>query len=281
MSDYYIGLISGTSMDGIDAALVTFGDSSIQIVGTREHAYPPEVRAALATAMHAPGVRTAADVADLHRSVGECFRDAANALLLDTGMDAAEVAAIGSHGQTVRHEPEGDDPFSLQIGDPQIIASGTGITTVADFRSADIELGGQGAPLAPAFHQWLFGQSGKPRVVVNIGGITNITVLSADDVPTTGFDTGPGNTLLDAWICEHKDVTYDIDGAWAATGSVDSALLAALLGDPYFAMAPPKSTGFEHFNLAWLRAFGADAVDPADVQATLAELTAVSLAWDD
>ena len=228
--------------------------------------------------MHAPGIRTAADVAELHQHVGECFRDAANALLAGAGVAASAVTAIGSHGQTIRHEPDIDDPFSLQIGDPEIIAAGTGVITVADFRAADIALGGQGAPLAPAFHEWLFREPGRQRVVVNIGGITNITVIAGGDAATTGFDTGPGNTLLDAWIREHKGEGFDRDGAWAATGSVDSALLAALLGDPYFAAEPPKSTGFEHFNLEWLRAFGAASVAATDVQATLCELTAVSLA---
>ena len=278
MGNYYIGLISGTSMDGIDAALVAFGDSTLEILQTREHEYPADLREALGAAMHAPGIRFAADVPELHQEVGECFRDAANALLADAGVDASAVAAIGSHGQTIRHEPDSDDPFSLQIGDPEIIAAGTGITTVADFRTADIELGGQGAPLAPAFHEWLFHEPGHPRIIVNIGGITNITVLAAGNEPTTGFDTGPGNTLLDAWIRKCRNLAFDRDGEWAASGSVDSALLGALLGDPYFAMPPPKSTGFEHFNLDWLRAYGGDTTDAADVQATLCELTAVSLA---
>ena len=278
MGDYYIGLISGTSMDGIDAALVAFGDASLEILQTHEHEYPPAVREALASAMHTPRIRSAGDVAGLHQQVGECFRDAANALLAAADVAASAVIAIGSHGQTVRHEPDSDDPFSLQIGAPEIIAAGTGITTVADFRTADIELGGQGAPLTPAFHEWLFREAGKPRIVVNIGGITNITVLAANGEPTTGFDTGPGNTLLDAWIRDCKQLPFDRDGAWAASGSVDSALLGALLGDPYFAAPAPKSTGFEHFNLDWLRAFGGDTVDAADVQATLCELTAVSLA---
>ena len=278
MSDYYIGLISGTSMDGIDAALVAFADASLEILHTHEHAYPASVRAKLATAMHTPGIRHADDVSELHDEVGACFRDAANALLAAADVRSSAVVAIGSHGQTIRHEPDADEPFSLQIGAPDVIAAGTRITTVADFRTADIALGGQGAPLAPAFHEWLFSTPGSSRVVANIGGISNITVLSNADAETIGFDTGPGNTLLDAWIREHQGVDFDRDGAWAASGSVDSALLSALLGDPYFAAPPPKSTGFEHFNLEWLRAFGAESVAAADVQATLCELTAVSLA---
>ena len=179
MVDYYIGLISGTSMDGIDAALATFGQATLDIVQTHEHRYPTDVRNALADSMHAPGIRTAGDVAELHQQVGECFRDAANALLAAAGLEASSVTAIGSHGQTIRHEPDRDDPFSLQIGDPEVIAAGTGITTIADFRTADIALGGQGAPLTPAFHEWLFREPGRQLLIVNIGGITNITVLPA------------------------------------------------------------------------------------------------------
>jgi anhydro-N-acetylmuramic acid kinase len=277
MGDYYIGLISGTSMDGIDAALVRFGESSLEVMQTYQHDYPPAIRQQLAVAMLDPTIRSVNDVTSLHREIGECFRDAANVLLEKTGISATEVAAIGSHGQTVRHEPDADQPFSLQIGDPNIIATGTGVTTIADFRSADIALGGQGAPLAPAFHEWLFGRSGASRVIVNIGGISNLTVLSAA-AETTGFDTGPGNTLLDAWIRQHRGKAFDQDGAWAAMGELDEALLSRLLADDYFSMAPPKSTGFEYFNLEWLGGFGVDHYEPIDVQTTLCQLTATSIA---
>lgn len=278
MSDYYIGLMSGTSMDGIDAALVSFGESSLEILQTREHEYPPGLRQELAAAMLDSSIRTFDDVGGLHKEVGECFRDAANALLADAGTDATAVTAIGSHGQTVRHEPDVERPFSLQIGDPAIIAAGTGITTIADFRSADIALGGQGAPLAPAFHEWLFREAGTFRVVVNIGGIANITFLPASDDDSTGFDTGPGNTLLDAWTRTHTGERFDRNGAWAATGTVDENLLRRLLADQYFAAKPPKSTGFEHFNLSWLEEAGVSDDDPANVQATLCALTATSVA---
>jgi len=278
MGDYFIGLMSGTSMDGIDAALVEFDAASLDILQTHSHAYPDDVRRQLPVAMRTPNLREADDVAALHKRIGECFRDAANALLDAAGIDAAAITAIGSHGQTVRHEPDCAEPFSLQIGDPEIIATGTGITTVADFRSADIQLGGQGAPLAPAFHEWLFRREHSARVVVNIGGIANITVLPGASEPATGYDTGPGNTLMDAWIREHGDATFDRNGAWAASGDLEEALLLALLQDPYFAAPPPKSTGFEYFNLDWLRAAGIGDTDPASVQATLAELTAASIA---
>lgn len=278
MSDLYIGLMSGTSMDGIDAALVRFGDHSLELVGTYKHDYPDTLREALLIAIHRPEIRGVDDVAQLHQNVGECFRDAAVAVLQKARIDPSAVAAIGSHGQTLRHEPNAEEPFSLQIGDGAVIASGTGITTVNDFRTADIELGGQGAPLAPAFHEWLFRQSGNPRVVLNIGGIANVTILAGDDADTTGFDTGPGNTLMDAWTRQQLDEPYDRDGAWAAGGAVDFDLLERLLADDYFSLPPPKSTGFEYFNLDWLQTFGVDNLESADIQATLAMLTARSVA---
>ena len=278
MGDLYIGLMSGTSMDGVDAALVRFGDRSVEVLATLACPYPEDVRVALRGAMHAPGIRSATDVPDLHLRIGECFRQAASALLTSSGVDRDDVIAIGSHGQTIRHEPSADEPFSLQIGDAGVIAEGLGITTVFDFRSADIALGGEGAPLAPAFHEWLFRQPGETRLVVNIGGISNITVLPGDDTPTTGYDTGPGNTLLDAWVGKHRGEPYDRNGDWSASGTVDSELLARLLDDPYFAAAPPKSTGFEYFNLAWLESHLTGDVTDADIQATLCALTAESIA---
>ncbi|MDH3533179.1 MAG: anhydro-N-acetylmuramic acid kinase, partial [Gammaproteobacteria bacterium] len=274
MSDLFIGLISGTSMDGIDAALVEFGDASVKILQTRAHDYPATLRQELSAAIQNPERCTLDDVGSLDRAVGECFRDAAIALLADAGIAPTAVTAIGSHGQTLRHQPQAARPFSLQIGDPAVIATGTGITTVADFRRADIALGGEGAPLAPAFHEWLFGNVAAPRAVLNIGGIANITVLSAEGATTTGFDTGPGNTLLDAWTRKHRDTPFDTDGGWAASGVVSEDLLTRLLADAYFAAAPPKSTGFEYFNLDWLGQALADAIDPVDVQATLCALTA-------
>jgi anhydro-N-acetylmuramic acid kinase len=278
VGDIYIGLISGTSMDGIDAALVDIDESSLNVLQTHQHEYPSGLRRQLIAAKLDETVRTFDDVADLHRQVGECFRDAANELLAGAGHESSEVTAIGSHGQTVRHEPNIDAPFSLQIGDANIIASGTGITTIADFRSADIALGGQGAPLVPAFHEWLFDKDGSTRVVLNLGGIANITVLHGSDAPTTGFDTGPANTLMDAWIAKHRDKPFDRDGLWASQGTVIPDLLATLLADSYFAAPPPKSTGFEYFNLDWLDAVSIEAYDPVDVQATLSALTAESVA---
>jgi anhydro-N-acetylmuramic acid kinase len=265
-------------MDGIDAALVSFGDKSLNIIASHQFAYPDDLRQQLIAARSDASLRSCDDVPELHKQVGECFRDAAVALLNKSGSEASSVSAIGSHGQTLRHAPHGPAPYSLQIGDPGIIADGTGITTIADFRRADIELGGQGAPLAPAFHEWLFRSDESTRIVLNIGGIANITVLHAGQHDTTGFDTGPGNTLLDAWIQQHEDEPFDRDGRWSASGTTDSGLLTRLLADPYFGAPAPKSTGFEYFNLAWLAAAGVGGLAPVDVQATLCQLTADSIA---
>jgi anhydro-N-acetylmuramic acid kinase len=278
MENLFIGLMSGTSMDGIDAALVRFDATSAEVLSTCQHAYSPELRQQLIDAIHAPASQPLGDVAGLDEQVGRAFRDAALALLQNSGVVREDVTAIGSHGQTIRHEPNAAEPFSLQVGNGTIIAQGTGITTVTDFRSADIALGGQGAPLAPAFHAWLFQRPGKPRAVLNIGGIANVTLLCADDADITGFDIGPGNTLLDAWTRRHRNEPFDAEGRWGATGAVDEALLTRLLADPYFDAAAPKSTGFEYFNLGWLERAGIADIEPVDVQATLCELSARSIA---
>ena len=277
MRHYYIGLNSGTSMDGIDAALVSFGDASVEIHSTHAHPYPSELRNRLIAAIRKPKQCTIDEFGQLDRWTGECFRNAALALLTDAKVDAGKVAAIGSHGQTLRHQPDAEHPFTIQIGDPAVIAKGTGITTIADFRRADLALDGQGAPLAPLFHEWLYRRAGSNQVVLNIGGIANVTILPADDQALSGFDTGPGNTLLDAWIIKHREQRFDRNGDWAAEGSVDDNLLTRLLADPYFQTTPPKSTGFEYFNLDWLEAAGVARIAPVDVQTTLCALTAQSV----
>ena len=270
--------MSGTSMDGIDAVLVSFGEHDLSIAASVKQAYPDALRAELFAARSKQDASTVDELGELHAQVGECFRDAALDVLARGGIDASAIRAIGSHGQTIRHCPDADHPFSLQIGDPSIIASGTAIDTVADFRSADIELGGQGAPLTPAFHEWLLQDDSSDHVVLNIGGIANITVLPSNDLPVTGFDTGPGNTLLDAWIEKQQGTSYDDEGKWAATGTVNDELLRALLSDEWFDRAPPKSTGFEYFNLEWIATRDVAGIDARDVQATLVELTAASIA---
>ncbi len=277
MDDLYIGLMSGTSMDGIDAALIEFGESSLKVLHARSFPYPTALREQLLAAISIPLDRDIENVAELDRQTGACFRDAALALLNSAGVDAAAVAAIGSHGQTLRHQPDAARPFTLQIGDPALITTGTGITTVADFRSADIAAGGQGAPLAPFFHEWLFRSPGTHRTVLNIGGIANVTVL-ADEHATIGFDTGPGNTLMDAWIREQRDEPFDHSGDWASSGTVNADLLQRFLGDPYFSAPPPKSTGFEQFNLRWIEGAEIRSIAAVDVQATLCALTAQTIA---
>lgn len=277
MGHYYIGLNSGTSMDGIDAALVSFGDTSVEIHATHAHPYPSALRQRLLASIRQPKQCTIDEIGQLDRWTGECFRDATLALLSNAKVDTGKIAAIGSHGQTLRHQPDAVHPFTIQVGDPTVIAKGTGIKTIADFRRADLALGGQGAPLTPLFHEWLYRKAGSNQVVLNIGGIANITILPADDRELSGFDTGPGNTLLDAWISKHREQTFDRNGSWATEGSVDDSLLARLLADPYFQVAPPKSTGFEHFNLEWLEAAGTAGITPVDVQATLCALTARSV----
>ena len=277
MKTLYVGLMSGTSMDGIDAALVEFDEASLNIRHTLEFEYPGALREQLLAAIAIPVEQPIDNVTELDRAVGESFRDAAMALISEAGVNAAEISAIGSHGQTLRHQPDAAEPFSLQIGDAQLIADGTSIQTIADFRSADIAAGGQGAPLAPYFHEWLFRQSGATRCVLNIGGVANVTVI-ADGRDTIGFDTGPGNSLLDAWIRKHRDLRFDRNGEWAAAGIVNDELLQQFLAEPYFAYAPPKSTGFEHFNLSWIENHDVSAVAPADVQATLCALSAQTIA---
>jgi len=278
MPDYYIGLISGTSMDGIDAALVEFGDRSVDIVSGRTTPYPEALRNKLMDATRAPETCTADLIGALDHWVGECFRDTALELTEAAGVDPEQVRAIGSHGQTIRHRPDDERPFTLQIGNAAIIAKGTGIDCVADFRSADMALGGQGAPLVPPFHDWLFRSPDIDRCVLNIGGMANITVLPAAPGSISGFDTGPGNTLMDAWVRRHYNVAYDDEGRWASLGTVVPPLLEAMLADPYFAKLPPKSTGFEYFNDDWLSEMIEDDAEFADVQATLAELTAATIA---
>ena len=278
MSDYYVGLMSGTSMDGIDAALVSFGDASVAIHATHSEPYPQDLQDALLIAIREPLDLELDTSGELDRRVGECFRDAALAVIDKSKVRRQEIVAIGSHGQTLRHQPNAVEPFSLQIGNAKIIAAGTDTTTVANFREADIAVGGQGAPLVPPFHQWLFGSGDSDRVIVNIGGIANITVLPAGGLGIQGFDTGPGNGLMDAWISQHQGKPYDQEGVWAASGSVVESLLAEFLGDPYFRLRPPKSTGFEYFNPNWLQSFDIDRFAAADVQTTLCELSAATIA---
>ncbi len=276
MPERYIGLMSGTSVDGIDAVLAEFGDASVRLVATLHHPYPDGLQDQLRQSMRMANATGAERLGELHVRVGGAFRDAVLTMLRDARVDAGTVRAIGSHGQTLWHRPSGPYPYTLQIGDAATIAVGTGIDTVADFRSTDVALGGEGAPLVPPFHAWLFGDPAEDRVILNLGGIANVTVLPAGRT-VAGFDTGPGNTLLDAWARLHLGTPYDDRGAFAAGGHADEHLVADALADPWFARRPPKSTGFEYFNLEWLRHFARDHLAPRDVQASLAEITVRSI----
>lgn len=278
-SGFYLGLMSGTSLDGVDAALVRVAPGAPpQLLAALQSDYPDDLRLSVLDVCRRQG----ADFATLGRidiEVARCYAQAVQRLLAQAGVAARQVRAIGSHGQTVHHAPDGDTPFTLQLGDPNTLAVATGITVVADFRRRDMALGGQGAPLAPGFHDLVFRHPTRCRVVLNCGGIANISVL-APGLPCLGYDTGPANILMDAWVQTQLGQPYDRDGAWALQGQLHAALLQRLLADPYFDRAPPKSTGREHFNLGWLRqqlAATGGAPAAADVQRTLLELTALSI----
>jgi anhydro-N-acetylmuramic acid kinase len=278
----YIGLMSGTSLDAIDCVLTSFGKAqtnrAVTLLATHSHPFPETTHAQLLQLISKPEEIIPAELGPLDNELGHIYAAAVNALLEEAGYRKEQITAIGNHGQTVLHKPDADPGFSLQLGNGEIIANETGITTVVDFRTADIALGGQGAPLVPGFHQHVFGQSDRTRIILNIGGIANITVLGSNGV-VSGFDTGPGNTLLDMWTNEHTGERFDADGAWAASGTPLPALLNKLLADAYFQTPPPKSTGREHFNLAWLKPYLNEVeAQAADVQATLTELTAQTIA---
>lgn len=276
----YIGLMSGTSMDAVDAVLTDLSGSTPRLVHSYSHPFPDTLHTDL-TALYSRKKHSLESLATLDIQLGQLFAEAANTLLAQAGYDASRIIAIGSHGQTIFHHPGGDTPCTMQIGDPNTIAEQTGITVVADFRRRDMAAGGQGAPLVPAFHAHLFRDSSHDRVVLNIGGIANITLLPANSHrPVIGFDTGPGNGLMDAWIQEHLKLPMDENGHWAASGKVHPLLFDKLLGDPYFQQPPPKSTGRERFNLAWLQTRikrCKKRIIRKDVQATLCELTASTI----
>lgn len=274
----YLGLMSGTSMDGIDAVLVYFESGHVRIKATTSLAYPHEVRERLERLSQNHG--SPDELGELDHRIGGLFAEAARRVIAESGLKAEQIAAVGSHGQTIRHQPHGQHPFSLQLGDPNLIAEHTGIPTVADFRRRDLAAGGEGAPLVPAFHLAFFGSEEEDRCILNIGGIANITCLPSDNQGNvTGFDTGPGNALMDAWCQYHTGRPYDEDGHWAAEGKIDPDLLTDMLGDGYFAQSAPKSTGKEKFNLAWIQTHVARHRDisPADVQRTLLEVTVRSV----
>lgn len=270
MAEYYIGLISGTSMDGIDAVLCDFSTRPPAILAACTQPFAAEPRALLDRLRQDPDHFPATELAYLDTLLGDAFAAAALAVLADAAIDRKLVQAIGSHGQTVLHRPAASPPYSLQIGDPNRIAAATGILTIADFRRADLAAGGQGAPLAPLLHQALLASPQENRVVLNLGGIANITVLPAAG-GVSGFDTGPANCFLDLWYRQYHGGRHDDGGRWAASGQVDADWLEVLMADPYFRQPAPKSTGIEYFSPSWLQARLPHWAEtrPADVQATL------------
>lgn len=276
-TELYLGIMSGTSLDGVDTVIMDFSETSPRMIACGFTPMPEELRKSLAS-LCLRGEATLLELGELDNRLGRLYAQSAQDLLLSSGINAADIRAIGCHGQTVWHSPQGSYPFTMQIGDANVIAALTGITTVADFRRKDMAYGGQGAPLVPAFHQALFADPQQLTVVLNMGGISNISILQTGE-PTRGYDTGPGNVLLDAWIERHLGDSYDKDARWAQQGHVDKTLLQHLLSEPFLAQAAPKSTGRELFSLAWLLAKLESFSDLAavDVQATLVEFTAVTI----
>jgi anhydro-N-acetylmuramic acid kinase len=281
MAALYLGLMSGTSADGIDAALVRYDDdapgSRPALVFARTWAWEPALRATLVDLGQGGEPGTLDAMAALDVAIGRAFAAAAQGALAESGTPAMSVTAIGSHGQTLRHHPHGPLPYTLQLGCAATIAEITGITTVADFRRRDVAAGGQGAPLVPAFHAALLHAPGEDRAVLNLGGIANLTLLPSTGA-VRGFDTGPANALMDAWCLRHAGARFDAGGALAARGQVDAGLLARLRDDPWFALPPPRSTGRDQFHLGWLDARLPPGIAVEDVQATLVALTASTVA---
>ena len=282
MPELYIGLMSGTSLDGVDTVLVDFSASRPVVLGHCSAPLPPDLKSEL-LALNSPGDNELHRAALAANGLTRVYAQVVQTLLQQCGVAASAVRAIGAHGQTVRHRPLEFDGtgYTLQLNQPALLAELCGIDVVADFRSRDVAAGGQGAPLVPPFHKAFFGQSGQRLAVLNIGGISNITVLDPLGAhPITGFDCGPGNALMDAWCLEHTGAPFDEGGDWAAQGTVNAELLSRLQNEPFFAKAPPKSTGRDLFNTPWLlpKLVGLEALPPEDVQATLTELTAQACA---
>lgn len=274
--EVFIGLMSGTSIDAIDATAVSIGNNKIQVIATHTHPIPNEIKQSIASLCQ-PDDNEIERTGKLDHELGQLFSEAVLELLCLNNLKSADIAAIGSHGQTIRHAPTGHHPFTLQIGNPALICETTNITTVADFRQADIAAGGQGAPLVPAFHHAVFLDQQIKRVILNIGGMANISIIEQNK-EINGFDTGPGNILLNEWILQQRNLPYDKNGEWSKSGIANNPLLEEMLDDNYFSQAPPKSTGREYFNLNWLSECLSDINDtPENIQSTLCDLTARSI----
>ncbi|WP_373036528.1 anhydro-N-acetylmuramic acid kinase [Sulfurimonas sp.] len=277
MSELYIGVMSGTSMDGIDIALCEMDSSHCSLIASSESEFDSELKAEILNIIN--GSTMLEQVGSVDNRLGHMFADAINAFIKKESIDAVSVKAIGLHGQTLWHQPRGDNPFSMQSGDANVVSAKTSIQVVADFRRMDIANGGQGAPFAPAFHQEIFKNLDKKTAVLNIGGMANLTILGDE---LRGWDTGCGNVLMDYWSSIHTDADYDKDAVFAFSGEVNEALLESFLEDAYFKKQPPKSTGREYFNPTWLSNHLPlfDTIKAEDVQRTLLELTAKSIAND-
>ena len=272
---YFIGLMSGTSADGIDAVLVNTDGKNRELVSTVYRAMPKTLRGNI-IALRQQSENELHRSAMLDRRLAAEFAKCVTTLLTKSQLKPTDITAIGSHGQTIRHHPYGEVPYTIQIGDPNQLAEDTNITVVADFRRRDIAAGGQGAPLVPAFHQAQLAEEGVNTAIVNIGGISNVTRVTEDGA-VTGWDIGPGNTLLDGWIQRHCQLPFDKGGAWASKGKLLPELLQILMKEPYFTLSAPKSTGPEYFNLEWLEHFLEGNERSVDVQRTLVALTTKSI----
>jgi anhydro-N-acetylmuramic acid kinase len=273
-----IGMLSGTSRDGVDAVLVNFNNDSMDILHATCTPYPAAIKQTLDQLLKtgAPPTQKIAELLD--ENLAFFFARVAQDLVRATGLEMRDVRAIGSHGQNVWHQTRGESPVSIQLGKGKLIARNTGTTVVNDFRRADIEAGGQGSPFSPLLHRGLFLSGTENRAVLNISGIANLTILPSSGL-VTGFDCGPGNCLMDAWTRRHLQKDYDKNGRWAAKGELDTGLLSQMLADPYFREPPPKSTGLEYFNASWLdKMLGEASPRPVNVQTTLAELCAQNVA---
>ena len=281
---YFIGLMSGTSADSIDAAIFNFShDGQTHLIGSRSHPLKSQTRHEIFN-LFQPGNNEIQRLGSLDVCLAKEFAEAVKELCRDCNIAISRIEAIGSHGQTIRHSPRrsnNSDVFTLQIGDANTLANETQIPVVADFRRKDMACGGQGAPLVPAFHNAVFRSRHENRCIVNVGGMSNVSILPITG-KVTGFDTGPGNALMDSWITLHKNQAYDNFGEWASSGAVNNELLTKLLAHAYFHRQAPKSTGREEFHLAWVDQILATLppIEPEDVQATLAELTAITITND-
>ncbi|ORU89607.1 MAG: anhydro-N-acetylmuramic acid kinase [Cycloclasticus sp. symbiont of Poecilosclerida sp. M] len=278
MTKLFIGLMSGTSLDGIDAVITEISSSGCKLIASHYQTFDEPLLSQLKLACRESTIDLN-KLGSLDAELGTLYAETIKKLLAKANISAEQIAAIGSHGQTIQHSPTLQHPFTLQIGDPNQLAEKTGIRVVADFRRRDIAAGGQGAPLAPAFHNAVFRSSDENRIILNLGGIANVTVLLAQkEAPIVGFDCGPANTLMDQWCQQHFDQNFDRDGAIARTGSINKSLLDAFMRDEFFQKKHPKSTGPEYFSMQWLSAHLEDlTIEKTDVLATLCELTAYNI----